>query len=476
MNIIGREKEQNILQKLFESNKPEFLVVYGRRRVGKTYLIKEFFKNNFSFYTTGVKKGTYVEKLKNFNNSLIEYGSTIKKRPADWFEAFSRLKILLKNKDVKTFGANKRKIVFIDELPWLDGPKSSFKSALDLFWNTYGSSDPDLLLIVCGSATSWIVKNILTDRGGFYNRITRKIHLSPFTLKECEELYIANKVPFTHRQMIESYMVFGGIPYYLNLINNNYSLVQNIDELCFNENGELHYEYDNLFSSLFTNYKKHKAIIEKLSKSRNGLTRKDLSEDPNIGEGTGLTDALNELEQCGFIRKYQNYRNNKNNVFYQLIDPFTLFALTYIKNPNLNSWMSYIDTGEYNNWQGHSFEIVCLNHVSEIKQELGINGVTSNEYAWKSKKIRDGAEIDLLIDRKDETINLCEMKFSKLPFEINKDYSYKLLNKIKTFKEETRCKKSVFLTMVTSCGLVKNEYSYDVQNSINAEIAFFKNG
>ena len=472
MKIIGREKEQNILSNLFESNKPEFLVVYGRRRVGKTYLIKEFFNNSFSFYTTGIKTKTKRDKLNTFHRSLLEYGNNDKKQPADWFEAFSRLEKLLKSDNIKTFGQNKRKIVFLDELPWMDSPKSNFKEALDLFWNKYGSSDEKLLLIVCGSATSWIVDNILSNRGGFYNRITRKLHLSPFTLKECEELLNDNRISFSRRQIIETYMVFGGVPYYLSLLNSRLSLAQNIDELCFNENGELFYEYNNLFASLFNNHVNHMTIIELLAEYRDGLARKEIEAKTKIS-GKSLTTTLNELEQCGFIRKYQQYDKLINGGVFQLIDPFTLFAITYIKNRKVSSWINYIDTGSYNNWAGHAFEMVCFNHLNEIKKVLGIEGVITNEYSYRSKKNKDGAQIDLIIDRKDETINLCEMKFCEVPYTIDEQYNKKLLNKKNVFKEETKTKKSIYITMITSSGLIDNSYAKDITNSVNVEEELF---
>ena len=322
MSIIARKYENEQLEKTLNSKQSEFVVVYGRRRVGKTFLIKEFFNEKFTFYSSGVLQGKTKTQLKAFNQSLIEYGSKYKDTPKDWFEAFSRLKELLTSDTTYRHPINNKKIVFIDEVPWMDTARSDFKAAHDYFWNTFASTDKDLIFILCGSATSWIIKNLLTDKGGFYNRITMKNHLMPFTLKECEEYFKFKQASFTRYQIVEIYMIFGGIPYYLNLINDKLSIAQNVELLCFNKNGALYYEYESLFSSLFKNYEHHLAIIEQLSVRKAGMTRTEFTNVKEIGGGTPLTIALLELEQCGFIRKYTCYNKNKYDSFYQIIDPF----------------------------------------------------------------------------------------------------------------------------------------------------------
>ena len=296
MSIIGRKNEMNYLSSCLESGRPEFLVLYGRRRVGKTYLIKEYFGSRFSFYATGVSNLKTKDQLRLFNEALIQHGSGVKSVPKDWFEAFSRLKMVLEDPKAVRDAASGRRVVFLDELPWMDTARSNFKSALDYFWNSWASSQSDLFLIVCGSATSWIIENIFSDRGGFYNRITRQIHLMPFTLKECEELFAANGIVMSRRKIIESYMVFGGIPYYLNCFDRRLSLAQNIDELLFKEGGQLHYEYERLFRSLFRNSEKHIAIIEAIAEKKSGITRVELAKIDRIGDGEPLTKALGELE------------------------------------------------------------------------------------------------------------------------------------------------------------------------------------
>lgn len=472
MKIIGRKREKDVLSNCLSSGRPEFVVIYGRRRVGKTYLIKEFFKGQFTFYATGLSDEKTAGQLKAFQASLRIYGSTEKTVPKDWFEAFTRLRELVSSDLVYRDPISGRRVIFLDELPWMDTARSDFRSALEYFWNSWASSQEDLLLIVCGSATSWIIKNMLKDRKGFHNRITRRIRLLPFSLKECEELLENNDVVMPRGQMIECYMVFGGIPYYLNMIDPRLSLAQNIDELMFKPYGELKDEYTELFHSLFKKPEKHMAIIEALAKRKSGKTRKALSENPKIGGGSMLTKDLEELEQCGFIRRYTDYTLPANGASYQLIDSFVLFSLRFLNQRGQNSWMDYVHTPSYVAWRGNAFEICCLNHIPQLKAALGIAGVGTMEYAWRSKTSDPGAQIDLLIDRKDGVINLCEMKYTDSDFEMDKKEYSKVMNELTAFQSETSTGKAIHLTIVTANGFKKGKYSSTFQNVITGDDLF----
>lgn len=471
-NIIGREEERRILSDCLHSKQPEFLAVYGRRRVGKTFLIKEFFEMRFSFYATGVNSKTKKDKLAVFQESLIEYGSKEKAVPENWFKAFSRLKNVLESSDCYRNPETGKKIVFLDELPWMDSKKSEFKAALDYFWNTYGSTQNDLLLIVCGSATSWIINNILKDTGGFYNRITNQIHLAPFSIKECAELAKKRGLDFNKTSIIQSYMVFGGVPYYWNLLSPSKSLDQEIERLCFDERSMLHYEFQNLFRSLFSEKGIHREIIELLSLKAAGFTRQEIIEKGVSKGGKTLTKSLEELEQCGFIRSFSRPGKVKN-AYYQIVDPFARFAIVFLENKKISSWLSYIDSPSYYAWQGNAFELVCLNHVKEIKNALGIAGVETREYSFRTSNHSPNSQIDLLIERKDGIINLCEMKFGKSPFVIDKNYAQNLENKKESFISETKTKKTVRITFISPYGVEKNAYSDCVRNVVTMD-AFFR--
>lgn len=473
MQIIGRKEEQEIIEECLRSGRPEFLVVYGRRRVGKTYLIKEFFNRSFAFYATGVPNQKTAQQLKFFHQSLLEYGSTETTAPSDWLEAFMRLRHLLEDEGAARDPVSGKLVVFLDELPWMDTARSDFRSALDYFWNSWGSSKQDLLLIVCGSASSWIIRHILADTGGLYNRVTRTIHLAPFTLRECEELFHMNGIEMSRTQILESYMIFGGIPYYLGYYNRRYSLAQNIDALYFRENGPLHYEYERLFQSLFRNAEKHIAIVDTLSKKKFGMTRTEIAGATRINDGgASLTAVLSELSQCGFIRKYQDYTRAKNGARYQLTDPFLLFNAYVRSKQNLPSWTAFTGTAGYHAWCGLSYELVCLLHTPQIKQTLGIAGVDSSEFAWRSTSSHRGAQIDLLIDRMDNVINLCEMKYSQGEYRMTASDEKSMLNKKAAFVEETKTKKSVHLTMVAANGLARNPYAGIFQSVITGADLF----
>ena len=476
MGIIGRKREQDIISRCLESNRPEFLVVFGRRRVGKTFLIRECFKDHFSFYTTGIPDEKTKSQLKAFNESLVGYGDKDRAVPKDWFEAFRRLRKILEDPNAHRDYSSGKRVVFLDEVPWMDTARSDFKSAFDFFWNSWGSSQKDLLLIVCGSATSWIINNILNDKGGFHNRITKKMHMDPFCLGECEAFYKDNGINISRDKVIESYMIFGGIPYYLNLYDKRLSLAQNVDSLIFDIRGDLHYEYEQLFRSLFKKPDNHIKIIETMSKIRKGVQRTELVKKSGVADGEGLTKALSELEQCGFIRKYNNYTTRQNGCFYQVIDPFVLFSLYFMRDRKIISWKSFIKSPEYYAWRGNAFETVCLTHIYQIKSTLGITGIESAEYSWKSKKKEGGAQIDLLIDRRDDVINLCEMKCTDKPFVVDSKYREELINKADTFIEEVNPKKSIHITLITSNGFTKNEYSDMVQNIVNPDSLFLING
>ena len=472
MKIIGRNREKDILLNCLSSKRPEFVVVYGRRRVGKTFLIKEYFNGQFSFYATGLSDERTKGQLKAFHASLQIYGCTEKKAPVDWFEAFARLRALLETEDIYRDPVSGRRVVFLDELPWMDTARSDFKSALEYFWNSWASSQEDLLLIVCGSATSWIIRHMLKERKGFHNRVTRRIRLLPFRLKECEELLLSNDVVMTREQMTECYMVFGGIPYYLNMMDSRLSLAQNIDELMFKPYGGLKDEYNELFYSLFRKPEKHMAIMKALSDSKNGKTRQELSEIKAIGGGSVLSENLQELEECGFIRRYTNYAKPSNGAYFQLVDPFVLFSLRFLLPRRQSSWMEYIHSPSYNAWRGNAFEICCVNHVPEIKAALGIAGVEAVEYAWRSEASDPGAQIDLLIDRKDGVINLCEMKYTDAAYEADKSEYGNLMNKLSAFQKEMHPRKAIHMTLVSANGFSGGKYASVFQNVITGEQLF----
>jgi len=470
--IIGREQEKHQLGKYVESEKPEFVAVFGRRRVGKTFLIREFFNHQFTFYFTGVENVGKQQQLKNFNLSLQKYGSKHYPMADSWFDAFVQLIDLLEKSKKRG-----RKIIFIDELPWIDTPRSSFIQALEYFWNSWASGNPEIMLIVCGSATSWMINKLIKNRGGLHNRVTRQIFLEPFTLQECEDFLKHNKIEFSRRQIVECYMIIGGIPYYLEQMEKSLSLSQNIDNLFFNRNGVLKDEFKKLYASLFRHSDRYVKIIETLGKKRKGLTREEIKTTSGFADGGTLSKMLEELEQCNFIRSYNAFEKKKKEVLYQLIDFYSLFYLNFISNARQSDehfWTNLIDNATHRAWSGYAFEQVCMQHSAQIRQKLGISGVVTYSAAWRSKSSDPAAQIDLLIDRNDGVINLCEIKYAKNEFVIDKNMDKILQNKKSAFSMETKTRKAIHITMVTTYGVKRNEYWGNIQSEVTMDDLFVK--
>jgi len=469
MEIIGRLNEQHSLQQYVESDKPEFVAVYGRRRVGKTFLIKEYFNKTFSFYISGLANATKAEQLENFNAVLTAYGKTPYSRAKNWTEAFRQLIHLLEHSRKKG-----KKVIFIDELSWFDTPRSGFITGLEYFWNSWASSRPDILLIVCGSATSWIINKLLKNRGGLHNRVTRRMLIEPFNLSECEAFFQHKKIALNKKSIVESYMIFGGIPFYINMFEKGLSLAQNVDKLCFSQTGGLYDEFSILYSSLFKHSEKHEFIVKTLAKKKMGMTREEIINETKL-QGGGLTAILEELEQCGFIRSYNAYEKRTKERLYQLIDFYSLFYLNFMKNNRQSDnhfWTTLIGNAKHRAWSGYAFEQVCMQHTAQIRHKLGISGVVTYSSAWRSKKSEPAAQIDLLIDRNDGIINLCEMKYSENEFIIDKKQDENLRNKKATFINETQTRKAVHFTMITTHGVKHNEYWNNIQSEVTMNNLF----
>lgn len=471
--IIGRREEITLLDSLKNSSKSEFIAVYGRRRVGKTFLIRQVFEDVFSFQLSGVANVGMKQHLTNFHNAYLKLNpaNAPKTPPKDWFDAFNRLSLFLETQIAA------KKIIFLDELPWLDTPQSKFIAALEYFWNSWASARTDVLLVVCGSAASWIINELINNRGGLHNRLTERILLKPFSLAETEAFLTAKGANFDRYQLLELYMTLGGVPYYLERLQVNRSVAQNIDRLFFTEGGILATEYANLYRSLFNNYDKHTLVVEALSQKAKGLTRKELLELTKLPDAGSTTLLLEELQQSGFIRRYLPFGGNKRHVLFQLVDPYTLFYLTFVKDVKADttgSWLMQIESPKWRAWSGYAFEYICRNHIDAIKKALGISRVYTEISAWRSQNSEKGAQIDLVIDRNDRIINICEMKFSTETYTISKTYAENLQHKLSVFRTESKTKKTLFLTLVTTFGLTQNEHSLRLVNDVIDMSALFE--
>lgn len=472
--IIGREKEIKTLLDNYNSDESSFVAIYGRRRIGKTFLINEVFKDKIFFRHAGIYDGTTSEEVSAFMNSLRDFGYEPKNNNLkdDWFSAFENLKLFIKN------SSSKKKVIFLDEIAWMYTKKSNFIRALENFWNGWASARNDIMLIICSSATSWIINNIIHSKGGLYNRVTNQIFLEPFSLKECEEFSVSKKLSLSRKQIIETYMVIGGVPFYWNYLKKGQSIPQFIDECFFANNAPLKQELKYIFSSLFNNPDGYIKIIEALSTKKYGLTKREILEETNVADNGNFTKKIEDLINCGFIREYSPLKYKKTSVLYQLIDPFTIFHFHFLtkKNNDENFWVNQLNTPTINSWKGLAFERICLLHLNSVKRALGISGVYTATYPWSCKKDPEndvfGSQIDMVIERKDDIINLFEIKYYEVPFSLTNKQIESLNKKKHDFVKLTQTKASIHLSMIALNGVEENVYSNEIQSIVSADDLF----
>lgn len=460
--LVGRKKEIAILKELLQSDESEFVALYGRRRVGKTFLIESIYQKEIVFTITGLNNTGKDLQLENFtnalNNQLGRLGQ-IPTVPQSWLKAFDILK-----KYLEQVRRTHKKVIFIDELPWLATSKSGFLPALENFWNSWASKRTDIILIVCGSAASWMISNVVRNKGGLHNRITKRIRLLPFNLSETEHFLQSRNVQLERYDIVQLYMVMGGIPHYLKEVKRGQSATQVIDEVCFSKDGLLRDEFDNLYQGLFNKPERYINIVKALAQTPKGLIRSELMQKTKLTTGGTTTKIFDALEESGFIIKYLPLGNNLKLSLYKLSDPYSAFYLKFIANSRASgtgSWIKKSATSSWKSWSGFAFERLCLAHITQIKSALGISGIYTEESAWKftGNKKELGTQIDLLIDRGDRAINICEIKFSEEAFTITKKYADDLRKKLSIFKQQTKSKKTQFLTMITTYGVTTNQYS-----------------
>lgn len=458
--LTGRLEEKKILESAMESAKPEMISIIGRRRVGKTFLVKSVYQDQIDFEITGIQHATREEQLRNFMLQVSKYsgGSFPLTMPKDWLEAFYVLSKLLETKE-----KHGKKVVFLDELPWLATHRSGFLKGLSWFWNSWAVNQP-VVLVICGSAASWMIKNVVHHKGGLHNRITRRIFLKPFNLAETEVFFKTKNIHFDRYHILHLYMAMGGVPHYLDEVEAGKSAAQNIDEICFSQNGLLWDEFPKLYASLFDNSEAHVRVVRALAGRHKGLTRQEIIQISGLSEGGGASTVMEELQHSGFISVYQPFGKKKKDSLYRLTDEFSLFYLRFMEDKRQEgpgTWQQWSQTQAYAVWAGYAFENICLKHISQIKKSLGISGVysTSSSFLKKGTDEAEGIQFDLLIDRNDHVINICEIKFYAAEFIIDKSMAMDFRNKIAAFKETAGTRKQVFLTMITTFGVKKNQYS-----------------
>lgn len=472
MDLIGRKEEQLILKHCYQSTQSRLVAIYGRRRIGKTFLVRKYFDHKIRFEVSGLYRGNMSDQLAHFSQAIARAGFVPASLtpPATWMSAFSLLALYLDQ-----FKDGSKKIIFIDELPWFDTPRSKFLMAFENFWNEYCSRRNDVMVIICGSAASWMIKKIMNNKGGLHNRVSEKIHLAPFTLAETEKFLIIKGIRWSQYDIAQLYMTTGGIPYYLDAIRKGESVTQFIDRACFTEQGVLYAEYENLYDSLFAESEHHRSVVALLAGHKQGLLRDQIIQKTKLRTGGTMTKILDELEKTGFISTMVPFGKNKNKALYKLNDFFSLFYFKFMARGNKrmkNEWSKIVTGSSWQSWSGLAFERLCFAHIPQIKNALGLSVIQSAISCWQSQSIDEGAQIDMIIDRSDGVINACEIKFSKTEFVIDKAYAKNLRNKLSSL-ETTVKKKNIFLTMISTFGTADNEYYKElVQSEVTLEDLF----
>lgn len=485
--IIGREKEIEELNDLYSSDTAELVALYGRRRVGKTFLVDEVFTDCITFRHSGLspvearlgdnhaRKSRLKEQLRHFYRSLTSQGMKKSKQPESWMDAFYMLEDLLQEKD----DGKSRQLIFLDEIQWLDTPKSGFMTGFEAFWNGWACHRHNIMVIVCGSSTSWILDKMVNNKGGLYDRVTYQIKLLPFSLYECEKYFKYRDFEISRYDITQAYMMVGGIPFYLKAFKRQLSLAQNIDALFFEKDAPLRDEYDRLFSSLFINHEVMKSIVEAIATRNRGLTRQEILQKTGIANSGEFSNYLKALISGSFIIRYSSFGGGERTDYYKLTDPFCLFYLRYVKDSlhgKSVSWTNIDNTAAVTAWKGYAFEIVCFNHIRQIKIALGISGVSTEESLWSKRSTEDdgGTQIDLIIERRDNVVNICEAKFTNDEFTIDKKYHFTLTRRKALVQEKVSKKTSVHNTLITTYGLRHNEYYSDFINTITLDDLFSK--
>jgi uncharacterized protein len=473
-NLVGREREQQILLSTLESTESEMVALIGRRRVGKTFLIKNTYADRIAFEVTGLQNAEKLEQLQNFAFRINRtfYDNKAKLKPKNWLEAFQMLILALEKQTYP-----QKMVVFLDELPWFDSRKSGFLRALGFFWNSW-CVDQNIVVVICGSAASWMIEQVVNDKGGLHNRITRRVDLQPFTLYETDLYLKSRNVRLDTYQILQIYMIFGGIPHYLKEILPGKSAIENIGSICFSPSSTLTNEFQNLYPALFENSANHSAVIRGLSQKWKGMSRKEIIDTSGLTDGGNTSEVLQELLYSGFISQYYPYGKIKRELLYRLTDEYSLFYLSFIENSTWQGvewWQTLSQTAKYKSWCGYAFENICLKHLPQIKKALGISGIyaEASAFAYQGNKDEKGFQIDLVLDRKDQTINLFEFKFYNAAFSLDKSYAADLRERTQTFREVSKTQKHIFISFLTTFGVKMNENSLGlVDNNLEAKVLF----
>lgn len=470
--LIGRKRECEELKWALESKRSELVIMYGRRRIGKTFLVRRFFNDRYSFHYVGAHRQSRIVQLQNFRETLLRYSGNNVPELKNWHDAFLSLQAYLEN------CVEERKVIFFDEMPWIDTHGSEFVEEFEYFWSNWVQNRDDIVFIACGSATSWMKEKLEDNQGGLHNRITHRIYLRPFYLSECKSYLDEHGFDWDEYQILQCYMIFGGVPYYLSLLKPYLSLPENVDALIFRRGGDMNNEMNELYNALFNKADRYIAIVKLMATKREGFTRTEIEEQTGYSGG-GLSKMLDNLERCDFIMSYAQFGNKKKQMLYRLADFYTLFHFKYVENNRSRDeqyWQHHFTDRSVETWEGFTFEAVCLRHLPHIKNSLGISGMATEASSWRYKPkgdgISKGAQVDLVIKRADKLIHLVEMKFSETPYTLTKEYTQHLNERKQLFMEVTGTSRGVVHTFITPMGLANGKHTSVVHSQLTVQDLF----
>ncbi len=454
--VVGRKEEQLILSKVLWNQEAQLVAVYGRRRIGKTFLIKSFFADKIkSINLIGSKRLKNKDLLSHFRDSIVTAGlvNTELPTPNNWNDAFKLLRLVLETNSDQI-------LIFIDEVPWFERPKSNFIGEFEHFWNSYATNRENLKIILCGSATSWMLKKLIYNKEGLHNRFTARINLKPFSIQEANEFLLSKSIKLTSKNLLELYLSIGGIAEYLKWIDKANSSAVIINDLCFKTSGNLFEEYESLVPALFSDPEKYNRLILALTKKTQGSTFKELEQLSGVAKGTTLARMLTELELNSFVTAYTPYSWG-NVKLYRLTDPYLIFYHKWIQSIKKqgvpvpeNYWMQTFNSQSFRIWTGYSYETFCFTHISDILKQIGISGMRVKPSIWRSKLSKQGAQIDLVLERADHIINLCEIKFHTQPIVLDDKLENELMRKVSIFQEETKSKTEIVPLLISASEVI----------------------
>lgn len=414
--FVGRELELKKLRAIGEADEPSIVVVYGRRRVGKTELLEQAFRHRNILKFEGIEGLSEKDQYANAMRQLAKYvGEDLltKVQITSWSEFFDL---------VARYTKEGTWTIYLEELQWLANYESKLLSELKYAWDNQFRRNPKLLLILCGSAPSFMLEKVVHSKA-LYNRSQHEIHLQELSISETK-LFLKNR---SDREIFNAYLSVGGIPEYLKWVDKESSVFQGLCTHAFTSGSFFSREFEKIFTSSLANNKHYREIIETLSRCK-FLSREELAEKLKLTSGGTLSILLTDLEKCGFISKYcpYNLSNSSNVIRYAIADNYLHFYFNFIR-----PIQSKIENGDYNEvpqsaikmdsyakWLGFAFERWCRKYSRVIAKILGFSGVQYRSGAYFSRatnKKDPGYQIDLVFDRADKVYTICEMKYLQSP-------------------------------------------------------------